>query len=78
MTNWPADKIERRKVADLIPYARNGTTMIAAHKHDRVCHMMELDPKYCDVIIKRWCNFTGKDAINEETGKLFSECHDAS
>jgi DNA modification methylase len=59
-------------------FGGTGTTMIAAHKHDRVCHMMELDPKYCDVIIKRWCNFTGKDAINEETGKLFSECHDAS
>ena len=33
--------------------------------------MMELDPKYCDVIIKRWQNYTGKDALLESTGKIF-------
>jgi len=34
---------------------------------------MELDPKYCDVIIKRWQEFTGKQAINEGTGKPYIE-----
>ena len=53
-------------------FGGTGTTMIAAHKHDRVCHMMELDPKYCDVIIQRWCDFTGEDAILERTGETFS------
>ena len=34
---------------------------------------MELDPKYCDVIVKRWQDFTGKQAIHEATGKTFDE-----
>ena len=54
-------------------FGGTGTTMIAAHKHDRICYMMELDPKYCDVIIKRWCDFTGKNAINEATGEKFNK-----
>jgi DNA modification methylase len=34
---------------------------------------MELDPKYCDVIVKRWQDFTGKQAIHEASGKTFDE-----
>jgi DNA modification methylase len=34
---------------------------------------MELDPKYCDVIVKRWQNFTGKIATHAETGEPFAE-----
>jgi len=34
---------------------------------------MELDPKYCDVIVKRWQNFTGKTAVHAETGAPFAE-----
>jgi hypothetical protein len=33
---------------------------------------MELDPKYCDVIITRWQTFTGKEAVNEATGLTFA------
>ncbi len=40
----------------------SGSTIIACEKMDRICYGMELDPKYCDVIIKRWENFTGKKA----------------
>jgi DNA modification methylase len=43
-------------------YGGSGTTLIAAHKLGRRCYMMEIEPHYCDVIIKRWENFTGKQA----------------
>jgi len=53
------------------PFSGSGTTLIACEKTGRENRSMELDPKYCDVIIKRWCDFTGKDAINEATGEKF-------
>jgi DNA modification methylase len=50
------------------PFCGSGTTMIAAEKTNRKCYGMELDPKYCDVIVKRWEDFTGKQAILETQG----------
>ncbi len=44
-------------------FGGSGTTMIAAEKHGRHSRLMELDPKYCDVIVKRWEDFTGKKAV---------------
>jgi DNA modification methylase len=44
-------------------FGGTGTTMIAAEKLNRKCYLMELDPKYCDVIVKRWEDFTGKKAV---------------
>ena len=41
----------------------SGATLIACEQTGRVCHGMELDPIYCDVIIKRWENFTGNKAM---------------
>lgn len=52
-------------------FGGSGTTMIACEKNGRHARLMELDPKYCDVIIKRWQNFTGKRAILESTGEEF-------
>ena len=49
----------------------SGSTLIACEKTARVSLVMELDPKYCDVIIKRWQAFTGKKAILERTGEEF-------
>jgi len=43
----------------------SGATLIAAEKTKRKCYGMELDPKYCDVIVKRWEDFTGKKATRE-------------
>ncbi len=61
-------------VADL--YGGSGSTMIAAEKNNRHSRLMELDPKYCDVIIKRWQDYTGKDAILTSNGKTFKEVAD--
>lgn len=47
-------------------FGGSGSTLIACEQLDRTCYMMELDPKYCDVIVKRWEDFTGKKAILED------------
>jgi len=44
-----------------------------AEEIGRVARLMELDPKYCDVIVKRWQDFTGKIAVHAETGEPFAE-----
>lgn len=44
-------------------FAGSGTTLIACEQNGRVARLMELDPKYCDVIIKRWEEFTGEEAV---------------
>lgn len=47
-------------------FGGSGTTLIASEQTKRKCLMMELDPHYCDVIIKRWENLTGQTAVLEE------------
>ena len=44
-------------------FGGSGSTLIACEKINRHARLMELDPKYCDVIVKRWEDFTGKKAI---------------
>lgn len=47
-------------------FGGSGSTLIACEQLNRICYMMELDPKYCDVIIKRWETLTGKKAKLEK------------
>ena len=54
-------------------FGGSGSTLIACEKTSRHARLMELDPKYCDVIVKRWQEFTGKQATHAETGKPFAE-----
>jgi len=58
-------------------FGGSGTTMIAAEKNGRNARLMELDPKYCDVVIKRWQDFTGQNAALEATGQTYDELKDA-
>jgi DNA modification methylase len=66
------EKSSRNNQIVLDLFGGSGSTLIACEKTARDCRMMELDPKYCDVIVKRWCEFTGKDATLEANGKSFS------
>jgi DNA modification methylase len=52
-------------------FGGTGTTLIACEKTGRSARLMELDPRYCDVIVKRWQEFTGKTATLESTGESF-------
>lgn len=60
-----------KRVLDL--FGGSGTTLIAAEASGRIAHLMELDPRYCDVIVKRWQQFTGKRATLESTGEPFPD-----
>ena len=51
----------KKNILDL--FGGSGSTLIACEQLNRTCYMMELDPKYCDVIIKRWEKFTGEKAV---------------
>ena len=50
-----------KNIVDL--YGGSGSTLIACEQLNRVCYMAELDPKYCDVILKRYENLTGQKAV---------------
>ena len=68
-TMKPVELVERAvknssKSRDIVLdcFGGSGTTLIACEKADRQARLIELDPKYCDVIVKRWEEFTGKEA----------------
>jgi DNA modification methylase len=52
-------------------FGGSGSTLIACERTGRACRTMEIDPKYADVIVRRWQEYTGKTAVHAETGELF-------
>jgi DNA modification methylase len=54
-------------------FGGSGSTLIACEKTARESRLMELDPKYCDVIVKRWQDFTGQKATLESTNRIFED-----
>lgn len=58
-------------------FGGSGSTLIAAEKHGIQGFIMEFDPKFADVIIKRWQDFTGEQAVHAESGKTYAELADA-
>lgn len=79
-TMKPVELVERAvrnssKTQDLVldPFGGSGTTLIACEKASRRARLIELDPKYVDVIVKRWQDFTGKEAKRATDGAKFAE-----
>ena len=63
----------RRRQIVLDPFAGSGTTLIAAEKTGRRAYVLELDPLYCDTVIRRWQALTGKRARHADTRLGFEE-----
>ena len=55
------------------PFCGTGTTIIACEQLGRKCYGMEISPAYCDVIVRRWEQYTGLQATLEDGGATFSE-----
>jgi len=79
-TMKPVELVERaicnssmRGSVVLDPFGGSGTTAIACEKAGRVARLIELEPKYCDVVVLRWETFTGKKAVLEGTGVGFEQ-----
>jgi len=80
-SNSTVDRVYQRPVGDLIPYARNPrkhserqiTQIAACENLERRCFAIEIDPKYCDVSIRRWQEATGKKAVRDSDGIPFDE-----
>jgi DNA modification methylase len=77
-TMKPVELVERAlrnssQAGDVVmdPFGGSGTTLIAAEKTGRVARLIELDPKYVDVIVRRWQDWTGKQAMRESDGEKF-------
>lgn len=54
-------------------FCGSGTTILAAERVGRRCFALEIEPKYVDVALRRWQEFTGRDAVHAETLKTFGE-----
>jgi DNA modification methylase len=67
------DKTTRKGAVVLDLFGGSGSTLLGCEKTGRQARLMELDPKYCDVIVKRWQEFTGKEAVHEASGKTYNE-----
>jgi DNA modification methylase len=67
------DKTTRKGATVLDLFGGSGSTLIACEKTGRINRSMELDPRYCDVIVKRWQEFTGKQATHAATGATFDD-----
>jgi DNA modification methylase len=55
------------------PFLGSGSTLIAAESIGRVCFGIEIDPRYVDVAVLRWQQFTGKHAMLDGDGRTFEE-----
>ena len=62
LMKWCLTNYSKENDIILDPFLGSGSTLIACEKTNRKCYGMEIDPIYCDVIVQRWENFTGRKA----------------
>ena len=79
-TMKPVELVERAirnssRPGDIVldPFGGSGTTLIAAEKSSRIGWLIELDPKYVDVIVRRWQDWTGQEAYREADAVKFND-----
>lgn len=60
---WVIERAPQKAMLIVDLFGGSGTTLVACEQLGRACYMMELDPKYCDIIIKRWEKLTGQKAV---------------
>ena len=63
----------RRKEIVLDAFLGSGSTLIAAEKTERICYGLELSPRYVDVAITRWQDWTGEQATHAESGCSYED-----
>jgi DNA modification methylase len=83
-TMKPVELVERAirnssKSRDTVfdPFGGSGSALIACEKTGRQARLIELEPKYCDVICRRYAEFTGKVATLESDGRSFDQLSEA-
>ena len=57
----------------LDPFAGSGSTLIGCEKTGRAARLVELDPGYCDVVVRRWQDWTGRNATLDGDSRTFDE-----
>jgi len=78
LCEWGITNYTDKGASVLDLFLGSGSTLIACEKTGRSCFGMEMSPDYCDVIVKRWQDFTGKIAVHAETGEPFAKVKDGS
>ena len=73
LAEWFFEKWGKGLTVVLDLFGGSGSTLIACEKTSRHCRMMELDPAYCDVIVKRWEDFTGNTAVCHPSDAHFQQ-----
>jgi DNA modification methylase len=72
LVEWAIDLCSKA-VCFVDPFGGTGTTMIACERKGKRAGLIEMDPRYCDVIIRRWQDYTGRQATLESTGETFDQ-----
>jgi DNA modification methylase len=73
LAEWVIGTLCNKSKSVFEPFGGTGTTIIACEKLGKMCAAIEISPAYVDIMINRWQDFTGKQAIHEQSGKTFDE-----